>query len=177
MLGLENTAEIGQIEQEKAGSIGLRLNLGANDRRVPGFVSVDVCEPADQIADLTQDWPWADSTVDEVLAFDVFEHLNDKRHTMNQLWRVLRNGGRASIEVPSASKGDGGFCDPTHRVYYTLSDWEYYEVGNFARERFRNSSYYGVKADFKVLSVTETRYPTKFGGEVYKIRVELEAVK
>ena len=155
----------------------MKLNLGANDRRVEGFISVDVCEPADQIADLTQSWPWPDSSVDEVLAFDVLEHLNDKRHSLNELHRVLKHGGIATIEVPNAAKGDGGFCDPTHRVYYTLSDWEYYEKGNFARERFRNSSYYGVKADFKILGVEETRYQTKFGGEVYKIKVTLQAVK
>jgi len=155
----------------------MRLNLGANDRRVEGFISVDVCPPADQIADLTQAWPWADSTVDEVLAFDVLEHLPSKRHSMNELWRVLKPGGRATIEVPSTSKGDGGFCDPTHVSYWTTSCFEYYEKGNFARERFRHSDYYGVKADFKVLSVTERQYHTKFGGEVWKITAVLEAVK
>lgn len=155
----------------------MRLNLGANDRRVEGFISVDVCEPADQIADLTQRWPWNDSTVDEVLAFDVVEHLPSKRHTLNELFRVLKPGGRATIEVPNAAKGDGGFCDPTHITYWTLSDWEYYEKGNYARERFRNSPYYGVTADFKIHSVEETRYQTKFGGEVYKITAILEAVK
>jgi SAM-dependent methyltransferase len=155
----------------------VKLNLGACDRRLPGFLSVDICPPADVIADLSQPWPWADSSVDEVAAFDVFEHLPDKRQTMNELWRVLRNGGRAQIEVPSASKGDGGFCDPTHCSFWTTSDFEYYEKGNFARERFRGSNYYGVKADFRISGVTETRYRTKFGGEVYKIKATLEAVK
>ena len=156
----------------------MKLNLGANDRRVEGFISVDVCPPADQIADLTQPWPWETSSVDEVLAFDVVEHLPSKRHTMNELWRVLKPGGKATIEVPNAAKGDGGYCDMTHVSFWTLSDWEYYEKGNFARERFRNSEYYGVKADFKIISVTETTpYRTKFGGEVHKMRAIIEAVK
>jgi SAM-dependent methyltransferase len=154
-----------------------KLNLGANDRAVPGFLSVDIVPPADVVADLSQAWPWEDSSVEEIVAYDVFEHIADKRHSMNEAWRVLRPGGRLTIEVPSASKGDGGFCDPTHCSYWTTSDFEYYEKGNFARERFRASAYYGVKADFRVLSVTETRYPTKWGGEVYKIRATLEAVK
>ena len=38
----------------------MKLNLGANDRRVEGFISVDLHPPADQIADLTQAWPWPD---------------------------------------------------------------------------------------------------------------------
>lgn len=155
----------------------LKLNLGCSDAHMAGFVNVDCVAPADQIADLSQRWPWADSTVDEIIARDVFEHIIDKRHSMNESWRVLRNGGILTIEVPSASKGDGGFCDPTHVSYWTTSDFEYYERGNFARERFRHSSYYGVKADFVVVGVSESRYPTKFGGEVFKITAVLQVVK
>ena len=155
----------------------MRLNLGANDRRVEGFISVDVCEPADQIADLTKDWPWPESSVDEVLALDVFEHLKDKRHTMNQLWKVLKNGGRATIEVPCAAHGAGAFQDPTHTVYYTGNDFAYYEKGNFARERFRNSPYYGIKADFKIIEKPHCTPYQDICDMVYKCRVVLQAVK
>jgi len=127
----------------------MKLNLGANDRTFPGFLSVDIVPPADQIADLTQTWPWPDSSVEEIIAFDVFEHLPDKRHTMNELWRVLQPGGIATIEVPTIS-GVGACCDPTHVSLWSAGDFEYYEKGNFARERFRNSAYYGVKADFRI---------------------------
>lgn len=154
----------------------MRLNLGAADRPFPGFLSVDIVPPADILADLTLTWPWETSSVDEVKAHDVFEHMPDKRHSMNELWRVLKPGGRASIELPHATKGDGGHCDPTHVSYWTPSDFEYYEKGNYARERFRTSPYYGVKADFRLISCDIQRYPTKWG-EVYKMTVVLEAIK
>lgn len=154
----------------------MKLNLGACDRPFPGFLSVDIVPPADVITDLTQPWPWPDSSVDEIVAHDVVEHLPSKRHTMNELWRVLRNGGRVTIEVPHATKGDGGHCDPTHVSYWTGSDFEYYEAGNFARERFRYSAYYGVRADFRIVSILQRQYPTRYG-EVYKITAVLEAVK
>lgn len=155
----------------------LKLNLGANDRRFDGFLSVDIVPPADFIADLTQPWPWEDSSVDEVLAYDVFEHLPNKRHTLNELWRVLKNGARATIQVPHATDGDGGHCDLTHVSYWTTSDFEYVQKGNYARERFRNSAYYGIKADFNVLKVETTRHRRSFGGYVVEILVVLEAVK
>jgi len=160
----------------------MKLNLGANDRRFPGFLSVDIVPPADFLADLTQPWPWEDSSVDEVLAYDVFEHLQDKRHTMNELWRVLKPGGKATIQVPHATDGDGGHCDPTHVSYWTTSDFEYFVKGNFARERFRNSAYYGVKADFRIVNLVNGKIPTQrfnrsFGGYVTEIQVVLEAVK
>jgi SAM-dependent methyltransferase len=154
----------------------MRLNLGACDRAFPGFLSVDIVPPADVIADLSQQWPWADSSVEEVLAFDVFEHLPQKRHTMNELWRVLKPGGVATIGVPHATEGDGGHCDPTHCSYWTGSDFEYYEKGDFARERFRDSAYYGIKADFAVLSFDPIRHQRKRGYSV-ELRVKLQAVK
>lgn len=141
-----------------------------------GFINVDISPPCDEIVDLSHDWPWANSSVGEIMAQDIFEHIKDKRHMMNEAWRVLAPGGRLTIGVPSASQGDGGHCDPTHCSYWTMSDFEYYEVGNYARERFRDNTYYGVKADFKVISVHQERYPTKWG-EVYKITAILEAVK
>jgi SAM-dependent methyltransferase len=156
---------------------GLKLNLGACDRAFPGFLSVDIVPPADVIADLTKPWPWVDSSVDEVRAYDVFEHLPDKRHTMNELWRVLRPGGIAKLQIPHATDGDGGHCDPTHVSYWTTSDFEYYAKGIPERERFRYSSYYGVKADFRVVSVTQQRYERRFGGYVIEIQAVLEAVK
>lgn len=156
---------------------GLKLNLGSCDTRIPGFLNVDVVPPADVIADLTKPWPWPDSSVDEIRAFDVFEHLPDKRQTMNELWRVLRPGGIARLQIPHATDGDGGHCDPTHVSYWTTSDFEYYAVGIPERERFRHSSYYGIKADFRVISVQQQRYERRFGGYVVEMQVVLEAVK
>ncbi len=178
----------------------LKLNLGASDRRFPGFLSVDICEPADLIADLTQPWPWPDSSVSEVLAYDVFEHLPDKRATMNELWRVLIPGGKATLQIPHATDGDGGHCDPSHVSYWTTSDFEYYSPGIAERERFRNSPYYGVKADFRVVNLTKPgsrecvpccrigagcvgghiptqRFARTFGGYVVEMKIVLEAIK
>lgn len=156
----------------------MRLNLGANNHRPPGdWLNVDICPPADLLADLTKDWPWRDSSVEEVLALDVFEHLPDKRHTMNELYRVLKPGGLARIQVPHATDGDGGHCDPTHVSYWTTSDFEYYHPGIPERERFRDSPYYGVKADFNVLHMGRVRHERNFGGYVVEIQTVLQAVK
>ena len=155
----------------------MKLNLGCNDRRIPGFVGVDICPPADVIADLTQPWPWVDSSVAEVVAYDVFEHLPDKRQTMNELWRVLRPGGVARIQVPHATDGDGGHCDPTHCSYWTTSDFEYYVKGLPERERFRGSRYYGVRADFEVLGIGTERHKRRFGGHVVEILATIRAIK
>lgn len=162
----------------------MKANFGCNDDLRPGFLNVDICPPCDQIVDLTvAPWPWPDSYFTEIVCRDVLEHLPNKRQSMNELWRVLRPGGIVRIQVPHATEGDGGHCDPTHTSYWTTSDFEYYAPGIPERERFRNSEYYGVKADFKVVNLTPAgtiptqRFARRFGGYVVEIQAVLEAVK
>lgn len=160
----------------------MRLNLGACDRRIDGFLSVDIVPPADVVTDLTQPWPWPDSSVEEILAYDVIEHLPDKRHTLNEMWRVLKSGARATIQVPDCSEGDGADCDHTHVSKWNRSSFEYWAKGLPERERFRESPYYGVKADFKVVNlgpdgIPRTKHKRAFGGYVMEMQVVLEAVK
>ncbi len=154
----------------------IRLNLGSCDKRMPGFLSVDYSPPADVVCDLNDRWPWDDSSVEEVLAEHIFEHLRDKRHTMDELWRVLRPGGRATVEIPCAAHGAGAFQDPTHVTYWTGNDFSYYKKGCAERERFRNNTTYGIKADFKIVNSGHREYNGEFD-VVHIFRVVLEAIK
>jgi predicted SAM-dependent methyltransferase len=152
----------------------MRLNLGCSDRAVKGFAGVDIAPPADQIVDLSQPWPWLDSSVDEIVAYDIIEHLPDRIQTMNELWRVLKPGARVTIEVPNAAKGAGQWQDPTHVSQWCMNSWQYFEHGNFAQRRFAKA--YGIIASFRVVSLTERPYKDAFE-EVWKITAVLEAVK
>lgn len=152
----------------------MRLNLGACDRRFPGFLSVDIAPPADVVTDLSKPWPWADSTVEAVKAFDIIEHIEDKIHLMNELHRVMKPGARVEIEVPSATHGAGAFQDPTHKSYWTLNSFQYFQDGTGAYKRFAKS--YGITARFKVVSLAERQYQDA-KEPVWKIVAVLEAVK
>ena len=135
----------------------LKLNLGANDDRKSGFVSVDICEPADVVTDLNYHWPWENSTVDEIYAHDVFEHLGpSKIWPMNEAWRVLKPGGILDLAVPCVMLADGrvnpgAFADPTHRTFWTLDDQYYFmEPWNHpGGERGRLGPAYGIQALFR----------------------------
>jgi hypothetical protein len=75
----------------------MRLNLGCStDLRGKGWLNVDMAPlenittppPAEgpmfafQQADLTLPWPWEDSSVEEIYAADIFEHIGDCPHLL-----------------------------------------------------------------------------------------------
>ena len=69
----------------------MKLNLGSAERRLDGFLTVDI-DPVykpDFVADLTKVWPWPDNSVDEVYAKDVFEHLPDGLEPVFQYRRYV----------------------------------------------------------------------------------------
>lgn len=152
----------------------MRLNLGSLDRAFPDFLSVDICPPADFVCDLSKPWPWIDSSVEEVRAHDVFEHIENRIQTMNELWRVLIPGGRATVEVPSAAHGAGFACDPTHVSAWCLASFQYFEEGSACHNRFAKS--YGITARFRVVNLVEIPDPSH-PEPVWKVTAVLEAVK
>lgn len=147
----------------------MKLNLGCSDAHLPGFVNVDRCEPADDIVDLSREWPWPDSSVSEIIAHDIIEHLPDKILTMNEMWRVLMPGGVARIKVPT-TEGPGSWQDPTHISFWNRNSFWYYEHGDAHRERFGKA--YGVRARFK--TVFEQRHTWR---DIITLEIHLEAVK
>jgi hypothetical protein len=148
----------------------LQLNLGCADRLLDGWENVDIApRPGVIVADLRERWPWEDGSAQRILAADVIEHLPDKIHTMNEMWRVLSDGCIAEIVVPTTD-GPGAFQDPTHVSYWNRNSFRYYTAGDPYRERFSQS--YGIEAAFRV--VAEQTIETIDGP---KLQIALAAVK
>jgi hypothetical protein len=149
----------------------MKLNLGCLDVPLSDFVNVDliVAPGVNQVTDLSTTWPWADDSIEFVRVSDILEHLPDKIHTMNELWRVLAPGGQAEIIVPT-TEGSGAFQDPTHISFWNRRSFLYYESGNPYRERF--ARYYGIQARFRVI-----REHTDDSSDGPRLTILLEAVK
>lgn len=167
--------------------MGIRLNLGASDSMHPNSINVDIFRPhnADESfvqADLTQRWPWEDSSVDYIRAHDIIEHLPDKVFTMNEAGRVLRPGGSFEIFVPTTD-GRGAWQDPDHKswwnsnsmFYYieTFPEWVRFRVSEGITCRFRIPGCPNLVSAAQRLEESLIWYP----GNVCKLRITLENAK
>jgi SAM-dependent methyltransferase len=128
----------------------VRLDLGCGDKVEPGFIGVDICPNTDAtiIWDLTRTpWPWDDSSVDEVLARHLFEHLTgEERITfMDELYRILRPGGTARIITPYWTS-QRAIQDPTHK-WPPVCEASYLYFNKEWRER-EKLSFYDIKCNF-----------------------------
>lgn len=77
------------------------------------------------VADLNHGIPLPANVVDEVLAIDVFEHLHDFVHAMDECHRVLVPGGLAVIQVPLAGTYNH-VTDPTHVRGFGMDSFDFF---------------------------------------------------
>lgn len=109
----------------------MKINLGAGSKQLEGWVNVDsVYQPGiDVVHDLdVMPWPWADEEADRIVAFDVFEHVNDPIGFMVQSHRVLRPGGKLLIHTSWFGNPES-FTDPTHKRFCTEHTFDYWIDG------------------------------------------------
>ena len=150
----------------------LCIDLGCGDWKPEGFIGVDIAPRpnVDVVANLNSRFPFPDSSADVIRAHDVIEHLEDRIHTMNELWRVAKPDGVIDIRVPSTD-GRGAFQDPTHISFWNINSFMYYSIEYPAYLKL--NQIYGFKGAFKIESLEHERSE----GDVVHVRALLRAAK
>jgi predicted SAM-dependent methyltransferase len=158
----------------------MKLNLGCSDDIVlgGGWVNVGLALPADAIVDLAGPWPWPESSVSEIKASHIIEHLPDRVHTMNSIWRVLVPSGRVVIDVPDATRGAGHVQDPTHcGPGWSMNSFTYFDDRERNWQRFHLD--YGITAKLRVMGWLDREEGLNIHKyqKVWILHVVLEAIK
>ncbi len=165
-----------QIMQEIAVQ-PLKLDLGCGTRKQAGFIGVDIraFDGVDQVVDLMArrkvakqtphasdagivvqsiveelaPWPWASDSVEEVFCSHLVEHFDvaERIHFVNELYRVLVPGGKATIQVPHWNSGRA-FGDLTHKWPPVAEFWFYYLSKEWRAEHAPHND--GYTCDFQV---------------------------
>lgn len=113
---------------------GKVLDLGCGGKKIdPRVIGVDIRPNGDygvgynalipsggevdcDVVDLK---PFADKSVDAILAKHLFEHLINPVKALKEWGRVLKDGGRLVIIVPDWRYCEAISCDPSHTAAYT----------------------------------------------------------
>lgn len=114
------------------------LDLGCGFRKQSGAVGIDInpASAADIIHDLNQfPYPFDDSTCDEILADNTLEHLDDVPRVMEEIYRIAKPGAIIKITVPYF-RARWAFVDPTHRHFFTIDSFRYFDPGHPFHERY-----------------------------------------
>lgn len=175
-----------------------RLNIGCGTDIRPGHFNVDrsALPGVDRQFDLaTLPWPLPDGQFDEVLCDNILEHLWDCLGTMEEIWRVCRDGAKVHIRVPNWNSRWAwqdpthvrpftpevfGFWDPDHgyckqRPYYTLARFRV-EAIVYEGCWFRPAWQYTIRAE-GLRVPRRIRFLELFSNTVHFLQVELRAVK
>lgn len=122
------------------------LNLGCGNAIMPGAINIDKIKlpGVDLVFDLEKfPYPFKDNTIDEVHLYFVLEHLDDHVKVIEEIFRILKRGGRAYIRVPHGSSCYGQWGELTHKRGYG--------IGSFDIFTEHNPRDYYSQAKFKIL--------------------------
>jgi SAM-dependent methyltransferase len=108
----------------------IKIDFGCGPNKRQGFLGVDsISFPGvDVVLNVGKDtFPWADGTVSEAHASHFVEHLTaeERMHFVNELYRVMKKGGKCSIITPHWAS-NRALGDPTHKWPPVAEMWYYY---------------------------------------------------
>ncbi|MCH8852892.1 MAG: class I SAM-dependent methyltransferase [Planctomycetes bacterium] len=125
-----------------------RIDLGCGNRKVKGTYGVDnVAVPGvDVVADLDSGLPFRDGSIDGVYAYHILEHVDNFLETMNEIWRVCKDGALVHVKVPHSASTYVTWKDPTHRRGLSIATFAYFDDTYFDGAAF---AYYAT-ARFRI---------------------------
>ena len=120
----------------------MKLNLGCGPDRKEGYVNVDKFQQynPDQLADLNEfPYPWDDNSVDEVFMSHILEHLDDQQKVLEEIYRILKKGGKLKLIYPFWNNINRDSFGHTH--VYNQFFINYFCTGNKTKTQYTDVSF------------------------------------
>jgi predicted SAM-dependent methyltransferase len=139
-----------------------KLVLGCGRKRDDDAVNLDIIAMpnVDVVHDLNVfPYPFKDGEFDEVKAEDVLEHLDDVVKSMNEIWRIMKKGGKLWIRGPSYTYPEDVWRDPTHKRAFSPHTFDNFDPSTWDG---MNYGFYCGPAQFKVELVREENRGLEF---------------
>lgn len=123
----------------------IKIDIGCGVSKHRGTLGVDIVPlpGVDVVADIDRGLPFKDSTIDEIHMSHTLEHVDDFIATMEELYRICKDGALFYIRMPHGSSTFTTWIDPTHKRGFNLQTFTYFDP------EVNHLSYYS-NARFKV---------------------------
>ena len=134
-------------KNEKKDPKELKIDLACGKNKKEGFTGIDIApgKGVDIVHDLNKyPWPLKDNSVDEVNISHYVEHTPDLIKFMNELYRIMKPGGKCEIVAPYYSSMRA-WQDPTHVRAISEATFLYF---NQEWLKTNGLDHYDVSADF-----------------------------
>ena len=117
--------KIGMLFSKTWGCDGMKVNLGCGERRMEGYINVDIVKrpSVDMVMDLSRKWKFPDSSVEEIYMDNILEHL-EFWHAIKEIERVLKKGGKCTLIVPHY-RSPTGYMPQHTRVF----SYQFFHLG------------------------------------------------
>ncbi len=110
------------------------LDIGCGKKKIKTrnkkdrIIGLDLVKTSD--ADIVWDleklpWPLKDNEFDLVIATHILEHLSNIVGSMEEIWRILKRGGKLRVVVLYHSS-PGANTDPTHKINFAYRSLNYF---------------------------------------------------
>ena len=114
----------------------IRLNIGAGQNIIPGYVNIDISNRADITLDLGKDkLPYANDTVDLIFSYHTLEHIPDYLFALSEIYRVLKHDGLFLVGLPYVTSTEFHLINPYH-----LHNFNEYSFDFFDPEKLKGSA-------------------------------------
>lgn len=144
----------------------IRLNLGSGKKTDSEYINLDIQEPADVIHNLNVfPYPFKESSVSEIKAWHILEHLNEPKRVMYELWRICKSGGKINIRVPWYKKKTV-LWNPEHKHDFMPNWFKMLETKEKCRAYSSNP-----QETFKVIKITKIRKPYRLISWLPKVKI------
>lgn len=106
----------------------LKIDIACGQNKAEGFFGIDIAKAkgVDMVYDLEKfPWPIPDNSVDEAVCNHYIEHTKDIIKFMEEIYRILKPGGKILIRAPYYNSVRG-WQDPTHTRLISEATYLYY---------------------------------------------------
>ena len=106
----------------------VRLNLGAGQTFIPGFVNVDISSNAEVRLDLSEErLPFENDSVDLIFSYHTLEHIPNYLFALSEIYRVLKHGGRFLVGLPYLTLTKYNLVNPYHLHHFNEYSFDFFD--------------------------------------------------